>query len=81
MSNWAVRAGRAKRQAHRIFEFFIGLVFLFFAGVGIMLSMTAWHTYLDHPSAGLFKFYLFISFTVTLLFLCLYSFLKARSIR
>ncbi|MGH9342793.1 MAG: hypothetical protein ACRD19_03400 [Terriglobia bacterium] len=51
------------------------------AGVGISVSMEAWRIHLSHPSISLFRFYLFTAFTIVLIFFCLFSFLKARSVR
>ncbi len=73
--------GRAYRQAQRVFQFLIGLTFMVMAGMGTVLSATEWKEHLDHPASGLVRFYLFAGFTLVLIFFCLYSFLKARSIR
>ncbi|HLI33687.1 MAG TPA: hypothetical protein VKW70_01480 [Terriglobia bacterium] len=81
MSKLAYRLGRAKRQAHRIFEFVLGLCFLGLAGIGTEASMIEWRRYLSHPAAGLFWFYACAALTLILIFFSLYSFLKARSIR
>ncbi|MGH9469875.1 MAG: hypothetical protein ACRD1N_05965 [Terriglobia bacterium] len=72
---------RAKRQAHRWFEFGIGLVYMVAAACCISVALDKWRIYLDHPQGGLGLFYLFAAFSLLLIFCCLYSFLKARSIR
>lgn len=72
---------KAWRQTQRVFHFLVGLVFMFLAAVGISVSIDAWRNYVDHPSAGLFRFSLFAVFTLLLIFFCLFSFLKVRSIR
>ena len=69
------------RQAHRIFEFVVGLAFFGLAAGCISLSLTQWHRYQTDPSAGLSFFYMLASFSLVLIFCGLYSFLKARSIR
>src|SRR5579875_1763159 len=81
LSKLADRLGRPKRQAHRIFEFVLGLCFLGLAGIGTEASMIEWRRYLSHPAAGLFWFYACAALTLILIFFSLYSFLKARSIR
>lgn len=72
---------KAKRQAHRMFEFVLGLLFLFAALCCITVALDKWRIYLDNPGGGLGLFYLFAAFSLLLIFCCLYSFLKARSIR
>jgi hypothetical protein len=59
----------------------VGLVFLVLAAAGTTVSLSEWRYYLQSPSVGLFRFVLVASFTVLLVIFCLYSFLKARSIR
>ncbi len=75
------RLRRGARQAHRIFEFVIGIAFLVLAAGSISLSLTEWHKHSENPLTSLSLFYMFVSFSVVLIFCCLYSFLKARSIR
>lgn len=81
MSTLGDRVVRAKRQAQRIWEFFLGLIFLVAAGCSVSVALGKWRIYLDHPAGGLGLFYLFAGFSLLLIFCCLYSFLKARSIR
>ncbi len=81
MSKWVSAAAWAYRRAQRVFELMVGVVFMFLAGVGAAVSLSEWNNYLEHRSAGLFRFYLYSGFTIVLIFFCLYSFLKARSIR
>ncbi|MGH9439905.1 MAG: hypothetical protein ACRD22_19005, partial [Terriglobia bacterium] len=59
----------------------IGLIFMALAVFGATVSLSEWNLYLEHRSAGLLRFYLYSGFTIVLAFFCLYSFLKARSIR
>jgi hypothetical protein len=59
----------------------VGLAFLMLAVAGVSVSVSEWQYYLSSPSVGLVRAVLFASFTVLLIIFCLYSFLKARSIR
>jgi len=68
-------------NARRLFETLLGLVFLMLAAFGAVESVSKWQSYLQSPSEGKVTFILYASFTVFLAILCLYSFLKARSIR
>ena len=72
---------KAWRQTQRMFHFLTGLAFMFLAGVGVSVSLGAWRHHLADPSLGLFRTGLLVAFTLVLIFFCLYSFLKARSIR
>jgi uncharacterized membrane protein len=69
------------RHAQRLFHTLVGLAFLALAVAGTTASFAEWQFYLRSPSEGLVRFILFASFTVFLVILCLYSFLKARTIR
>ena len=51
------------------------------AFAGVTVSITEWQYYQRSPSQGLLRFGLLASFTVVLFIFCLYSFLKARSVR
>ncbi len=81
LGNLTGKMQRGWRQTQRIFHFLVGLAFMCLAGVGISVSMEAWRTHLSHPSVSLFRCFLFAGFTILLIFLCLFSFLKARSVR
>jgi TRAP-type C4-dicarboxylate transport system permease small subunit len=81
LSKFGHRLRQGARQVHRIIEFTIGIAFMVMAAGAISLSFTEWHKHVENPSAGLSQFYMFVSFSVVLVFCCLYSFLKARSIR
>jgi F0F1-type ATP synthase assembly protein I len=60
----------------------VGLAFLILAVAGAGASFSWWQDYLRYPSTwGLVGFILVAGFTVGLIILCLYSFVKARSIR
>ena len=69
------------RNAQRLFHMLVGLAFLVFAVAGVSVSVSEWQYYLKSPSVGLVRFILLASFTVLLIIFCLYSFLKARSVR
>ena len=69
------------RNAQRLFHVLVGLTFLVLAGAGATVSFSEWQTHLRSPSVGLTGFILYASFTVFLVILCLYSFVKARNIR
>jgi hypothetical protein len=64
-----------------MFETLLGLVFLVLTIFGAIESVGKWQSYLQSPSDGKAGFISYASFTVFLFILCLYSFLKARSIR
>ncbi|MFB3922557.1 MAG: hypothetical protein ACE145_12600 [Terriglobia bacterium] len=70
-----------KKQAQRMFHVIVGLVFLMLTFAGATVSITEWQYYQRSPSQGLLRFGLLASFTVLLFIFCLYSFLKARSVR
>jgi uncharacterized membrane protein len=74
LSNWT-------RQAERLFHMLVGLIFLVLTLAGVTVSVTEWQYYQRSPSQGLLRFGLLASFTVLLFIFCLYSFLKARSVR
>lgn len=69
------------RQAERMFHVLVGMVFLVLAFAGVTVSITEWQYYERSPSQGLLRFGLLASFTIVLFIFCLYSFLKARSVR
>ena len=59
----------------------VGLAFLFLAVAGAAVSFSEWEYYRKAPSVGLVRFSLVAAFTVILIIFCLYSFVKARSVR
>ncbi|MGD0129750.1 MAG: hypothetical protein ABSF46_30890 [Terriglobia bacterium] len=69
------------RNAQRLFHLLVGLTFLVLAAAGATVSFAEWQNYLKTPAQGLIGFVLYASFTVFLVILCLYSFVKARNIR
>ena len=69
------------RNVQRLFHMLVGLAFLVLAIAGVTVSVSEWQYYLQAPSEGMVRFILYASFTVGLVIFCLYSFVKARSIR
>ncbi|MBI4164944.1 MAG: hypothetical protein HY508_04335 [Acidobacteria bacterium] len=69
------------QSAERLFHALVGVVFLFFTLAGASVSYSEWKVYLHSPATGLVRLSLLLGFTVLLFGCCLYSFLKARSVR
>lgn len=73
--------GRLFRRAQQLFHLVIGIVFLFLTMAGVTVSMKLWQDYRNMPGDGIWSFGMVASFTVLLFVFCLYSFVKARSVR
>ena len=73
--------GRLFCRARQVFHLLIAVLFLFLALAGISVSMKLWQDYQKMPGQGIWGFSMVASFTVLLLVFCLYSFVKARSVR
>lgn len=69
------------RQAQRLLHMLVGMAFLVLAMAGAVLSFSEWDLYREHQSQGLMHFGFFLGFTIFLVILSLYSFVKARSVR
>jgi uncharacterized membrane protein len=69
------------RQAERLLHMLVGLAFMGAALAGAALSFSEWNLYREHQSQGLIHFGFFLGFTIFLVILSLYSFVKARSVR
>ena len=69
------------RKAQRLFHLLVGLTYLILAAAGATVTFAEWQNYLKSPSVGLVSFVLYASFTVFLVILCLYTFVKARNVR
>ncbi len=69
------------RHAQRLFHVLVGLVFLILTMAGATVALAEWQYYQKSPSVGLARFWLLAGFTGLLFVFCLYSFLKARSVR
>ena len=81
MGKLSILVSRWFRSVQRLFHLLVGLAFLVLAVAGASASFEEWQFYLKSPSVGLVRLILFASFTVLLIIFCLYSFVKARSIR
>lgn len=73
--------GRMYCRARQLFHLLIAILFLFLTLAGLSVSMKLWQDYQNVPNQGVWGFGMVASFTVLLLIFCLYSFLKARSVR
>jgi len=69
------------RQAQRLFHLLISAAFLFLATAGGVLSFSEWKLYRENRELGLAHFGFVFGFTVLLVILSLYTFVKARSVR
>lgn len=69
------------RAAERLFHILVGLVFLVLTLAGASVAIAEWQYYHKSPSVGLVRFSMLAGFTALLFIFCLYSFLKARSVR
>jgi hypothetical protein len=68
-------------NARRLFHLLIALAFMLLTLAGATLTYSEWEGYRKTPEEGLVHFTMFGGFTVFLAILCLYSFVKARSVR
>jgi hypothetical protein len=68
-------------RAQQLFHVLIGVVFLFLTMAGASVSIKLWQDYQKMPNQGVWGLGMVVSFTVLLLIFCLYSFVKARSVR
>ena len=59
----------------------VGLAFFILAMVGATLSFSEWRSYRENEAAGYMHFGFILCFTIFLIILSLYSFVKARSVR
>ncbi|MGA8185117.1 MAG: hypothetical protein WB819_15920 [Terriglobia bacterium] len=73
--------GRLFCRARQVFHMLVAVLFLFLTMAGVSVSMKLWQDYQKLPSQGIWGFSMVASFTVLLLLFCLYSFVKARSVR
>jgi len=69
------------RLARRFFQMLIGLVFLGLAVAGALVSFSEWRIYRGNQALGWSHFGAMLAFTIFLVILSLYSFLRARSVR
>jgi hypothetical protein len=68
-------------RARQLFHLLVAVLFLCLTMAGVSVSMKLWQDYQKLPSQGIWSFSMVASFTVLLLIFCLYSFVKARSVR
>ncbi|MEJ2006761.1 MAG: hypothetical protein P8Z30_01160 [Acidobacteriota bacterium] len=76
--------GRLFRRAQQLFHLMIGLVFLFLTMGMITVSLKLWQEYQKVPGQGTLSFAIMVAsmaFTLVLFVFCLYTFVKARSVR
>lgn len=72
---------RSVRQARRLFHMLVGLAFMALGAAGLFLTVSEWVDYRRAPTRGWGPVALFGGFTVLLAVLCLYSFVRSRSVR
>ena len=72
---------RWNRHARRWFHMLVALAFFILAMVGATLSFSEWRSYRENEAAGYTHFGFVLCFTIFLVILSLYSFVKARSVR
>jgi len=68
-------------HGQRIFHLLVAVVFFLLTLAGVTVSLAEWRYYQQSPSVGPVRFGLLAGFTVLLFIFCLYSFVKARSVR
>ncbi len=73
--------GRMFCRAQQLFHLLVAVLFLFLTLAGVSVSMKLWQDYRNVPTDGIWGFSMVATFTVLLLIFCLYSFVKARSVR
>ena len=75
---------RLFRRAQQLFHLVIGVVFLFLTMGMVTVSLKLWQEYQKMPGQGTLSFAIVavsIAFTLLLFIFCLYTFVKARSVR
>jgi uncharacterized BrkB/YihY/UPF0761 family membrane protein len=76
--------GRLLRRALQLFHVLIGVVFLFLTIGMVSVSLKLWQEYQKTPGEGTLNFAIMavsIAFSLLLFVFCLYTFVKARSVR
>jgi uncharacterized BrkB/YihY/UPF0761 family membrane protein len=76
--------GRLVRRTQQLFHMLIGVVFLFLTMGMVTVSMKLWQEYQKAPVHGTLNFAMVVTsgaFTFVLFIFCLYTFVKARSVR
>ena len=76
--------GRMFRRVEQLFHILIGVIFLFLTMGMVTVSMKLWQEYQKTPGHGTLNLAIVvasIAFTFLLFIFCLYTFVKARSVR
>jgi uncharacterized membrane protein len=76
--------GRVFRRVEQLFHILIGVVFLFLTMGMVTVSMKLWQEYQKTPGQGSLNLAMVVAslaFTFLLFIFCLYTFVKARSVR
>jgi uncharacterized membrane protein len=76
--------GRVFRRVEQLFHILVGVVFLFLTMGMVTVSMKLWQEYQKTPGQGPLNLAMVITsiaFTFLLFIFCLYTFVKARSVR
>lgn len=81
MSKLSELLGRWYRHVQRVFHLVVGLTFLILALAGALLSISEWRSYRENQALGWAHFGTMLAFTILLVILSLYSFVRARSVR
>jgi uncharacterized membrane protein len=76
--------GRVFSRVEQLFHILIGVIFLFLTLGMVTVSMKLWQEYQKTPGQGTLNLAIVvasIAFTFLLFIFCLYTFVKARSVR
>lgn len=68
-------------HAQRLFHMLVGVCFMALAIAGAMVTFNQWTDYRKRPQEGWVEAAIYAGFTVFLVILSLYSFVKARNVR
>jgi divalent metal cation (Fe/Co/Zn/Cd) transporter len=69
------------RNAQRLFHMLVGVIFMALAAGGAMVTFNEWMDYRKRPQEGVVELAIYAAFTIFLVILGLYSFVKARNVR
>jgi cytochrome b561 len=69
------------RNAQRLFHMLTGVIFIGLAAGGAMVTFNEWVDYRKRPQEGVVELAIYAGFTIFLVILGLYSFVKARHVR
>lgn len=68
-------------HAQRVFHLLTAVIFMGLAAAGGMVTFNEWMDYRKRPQEGVAELAIYAGFTIFLVILCLYSFVKARNVR